>query len=318
MGALLALSACWTSNLSAAGETLEIRNTSPIAQIFGLPAMRGARAEGLNLRFTTDVANSFTGDIVGSEFVFLDGETATFSYTLRGDFGERWEAGLEVPWIVHSGGRFDGLIDEFHDLFGLPDGGRPLAERGELDYVVRADGLTALDIRSKKSDLGDARAWVGWAVHESASRSLVLRAHTKFPTGRAKNLSGSGAFDGAMSVDFTQQAELASMAVQLSLNGGLAVLGKGDLLSDRQKTYIPFGHLGVGVGKRFRLLGQLDAHGALFDAELSHLGKPVLQGTLGVQYAFTSKFTLDFSLIEDLSGALAADAIFKLGLVGQL
>ena len=66
----------------AAGETLELRNTSPLAQIFGIPAMRGARAEGWRLRFDVDAANSFTGGFNSSEFVFLDGETSTFSLSL--------------------------------------------------------------------------------------------------------------------------------------------------------------------------------------------------------------------------------------------
>jgi len=309
----------YASSVQAAGETLEVRNTSPIAQLYGLPTMRGGRADELQVRFSVDAANSFTGDFTDSEFVFLDGETAVFSYAVSRGFGKRWEAGVEVPWIVHSGGRFDGLIDEFHDLFGFPDGGRPLADRGELDYVISADGELATDIRSKKSDLGDLRGWLGWSLLESGRRSLVARAHTKLPTGRAQNLSGSGGFDGALSLDFIQRSALPRASVQMSLGGGLAFLGQGDLLPSRQRTVVPFGHfgLGIGLGERLTLLGQLDAHGALFNAELSHLGNAVLQGTLGLKFAFSSKLAVDLSLVEDLSGAQAADVIFKLGLVGR-
>lgn len=311
---------CCVPGVQAAGETLEIRNTSPIAQLFGLPAMRGARSEGTQVRFTMDVANSFTGGSADSEFVFLDGETAVFSYTVRRDFSERWEAGFEVPWIVHSGGRFDGLIDEFHELFGLPDGGRPLTDRGQLDYLVLADGAAAIEIGSKTSDLGDVRGWLGFGLIETNDHSLVARVHAKLPTGRAKKLSGSGGADGALSLDFVRHINLATVGVQLSLSGGVAVLGDGDLLADRQQTFVPFGHFGLGVdlGRQLRFLGQLDAHGELFDTQLSQLGDSVLQGTLGFQYAFTPKLSVDFSLIEDLSGTLASDVIFKLALVGRL
>lgn len=306
----------------AAGETLEIRNSSPIAQLYGLPAMRGARAEGWRGRFSVDVANSFTGDLTPSEFVFLDGETATFAYTVRRSIGDRWEAGLELPWITHSGGRFDRLIDDFHDLFGFPDGGRPLAERGQLDYVVRTSGVQHVDLRSKSSDLGDVRTWIGFELFDQAQRSLVARLHLKLPTGDVRNLSGSGGTDVALGLDYVDRSILSSLGTQVTLGGGLTRLGDGDLIPMQQERVVPYGHFGLSAGigrqKRLRLIGQMDAHGALFDAELSHLGHFVLQGTIGLQYAFTPKMAMELSLIEDLSGALAADAIFKLSITGRL
>jgi len=306
----------------AAGETLEVRNTSPLTQIFGIPAMRGARADGWRLRFDVDAANSFTGGFNSSEFVFLDGETSTFSYTVKRGFLNRWEGGLEFPWVVHSGGRFDGLIDEFHDLFGFPDGGRPLTDRGATDYFVQADGVLEIDIDSKTSDLGDIRGWLGYGIYEAPNRSLVSRLHLKLPTGRARNLSGSGAVDVALGLDYVDDALLSIVGVQLSLGAGVTFIGKGDLLPDRHEAVVPYGHLGlrkqVGRRNRLGLLAQLDAHGALFDAELSHLGEPVLQGTLGVQLDITPKSRFELALIEDLSGAAAADVIFKLSIIGQL
>ena len=309
-----------SSSVFAAGETLEIRNTSPLAQLFGLPAMRGARAESPDLRFSIDVANSFTGDFNADEFVFLDGETAVLSYTARRPLASRWEAGLEFAWVVHSGGRFDGLIDEFHDLFGLPDGGRPLADRGALDYVVRTDGQVRAEVRDKVSDLGDVRGWLGLSLIDSPARSLMARAHLKLPTGDAGQLSGSGGFDVALALDYVDSQLLQTLGVQVSVGAGLMIPGDADLLARRQKSLVPFGHLGLGVklGKRARLLGQLDAHGPLFDARLSHLGHAVLQGTLGVQYSFGTSADLQLSIIEDLSGAMASDVIFKLAVTGRL
>ncbi len=308
------------SSALAAGESLELRNTSPLAQLYGVPAMRGAIATDVELRFDVGVASSFTGDFNATEFVFLDGETAVFSYTVRRPLGARFEAGVELPWVVHSGGRFDGLIDEFHDLFGLPDGGRPLVPRGQLDYVVRANGVTDVDIQGKTSALGDVRGWLAYALLDTPGRSLTARAHAKLPTGRASKLSGSGAFDGAIALEYVDANIFSSLGVQLTAGGGLTVLGDGDILTEKQDSVVPFGHFGLGVqvGKHARFLGQLDAHGAIFDSQLSHLGNSVLQGSLGVQYSATPKLNIEFSLIEDLSGAMAADVIFKLTVSGRL
>ena len=318
--AMLAMGLSMTA--MASGETLEVRNTSPLAQLYGLPPMRGARAEGVRIRFDVDVANSFTGDLNDSEFVFLDGETSTFSYTLKRGWSDRWEVGLELPWVVHSGGRFDRLIDDFHDLFGLPDGGRPLAERGAVDFVIRLDGRSEVALNTKTSDLGDVRGWLAYELYDSPQRSLVSRVHAKLPTGRARNLSGSGGTDLAVGLDYVDHALFARAGVQLTVGGGISYLGTGDLLPDQQNSFVPYAHLGlarnIGWHNRVRFLGQLDAHGALFDARLSHLGHSVLQGTLGFQFDLTAKARLGLVLIEDLSGAGAADVIFKLSLVGQL
>jgi len=306
----------------AAGETLELRNTSPLAQLFGIPAMRGARADGWRVRFDVDAANSFTGDFNASEFVFLDGESATFSYTVKYGFLDRWEGGLEIPWVVHSGGRFDRLIDDFHDLFGLPDGGRPLTERGRTDYLVRVDGASVVEVTSKTSELGDIRGWLGLGIYESSDRALVSRLHLKLPTGRFRNLSGSGALDVALGLDYVDEKSLSLLGVQLSIGAGVSFIGRGDFLPARRRELIPYGHLGLRkkVGRRNRLAlhAQLDAHGPLLDAELSHLGESVLQGTLGFQLDFTPTAKLQLALIEDLSGAAAADVIFKLSIIGKL
>jgi hypothetical protein len=306
-----------------------VRNSSPVAQLFGLPSFLGARAVdakgaknagSVEVRFSVDVANSFTGDTVADELVFLDGETSVITYQLRRGFAERFEWGMQLPWVVHSGGRFDSVIEEFHDLFGLPDGGRPLAPKGQVDYLVRISGEDFVEIDSKTSDLGDIRGWLGYELHASAERSLVARAMLKLPTGELATLSGSGAADGALSVEYTDIGLLRRLQTGITAGVGLSLLGKGDLWPDAQARTIGFAHLGLNVAlsERFSLIGQLDAHEAPFEAQLSHLGNSVLQGTLGARLRLGDNLRLELGLVEDLSGGLAADVIFKFALSGSL
>ena len=59
-----------------------------------------------------------------TEYLNLDGETLRFALELRYGLAENWDLQLEVPWLEHSGGNLDRLIDDWHDLWGMSDGGR--------------------------------------------------------------------------------------------------------------------------------------------------------------------------------------------------
>ena len=293
----------------------ELRNTSPLTQVFGLPGF-AAPAQQPRWRLTLDAANSFTGGVAATEQVRLDGETALYGLHFDRRLGERWELGAELPWVVHSGGAFDGLIDGWHDLFGLPDGGRPLVARNQLEYRIQLLDADGFELDRRRADLGDLRVWLGRRWQLDGPRSAGLRGHVKLPTGSVSALSGSGAADLALSFNYLDRALLQGLRTTLSLGAGLVWLGDGDLLPSRQERWLATGHLGLStrLGRRLALIGQLDAHSAPFEAALSQLGETVLQGTLGGRVALGERYALELAVVEDLNGALAADVVFRLGI----
>ena len=302
-------------------EPLQIRNTSPLAQLYGIAEFRGSKRDQLEARFDVSAANSFTVGASAGEFVRLDGETAVFSYQLSRGFGRRFEAGIAASWVTHSGGRFDGLIDGFHDLFGFPNGGRPAVPRGNLNYFIQ-DGSqggngVALDLVGKNTDLGDFRLWVGYELWERPGASIVARAQVKLPTGSTRQLTGSGATDVALNVDYVGQWLRPYLSV--SLGAGVVRMGLGELLPQRQRRTLWTGHFGLTarVSPAVSFIGQLDAHAALFDSGTSQLGDAVLQGTLGGRIRVTPALDVELAVVEDLSGALAADVIFQVALEGR-
>ena len=129
------------------GGPLRVRNVSPVMQLYGVPRMVGAQIldGGLEASFNFEAANNFQSETGGETFVFFDGESYISSLRLRKGFAERWEWGLEIPWVAHSPGSLDGVVDEFHELFGLPDGERSLASRYRLDYLVRSGSKVYAD-----------------------------------------------------------------------------------------------------------------------------------------------------------------------------
>ena len=84
---------------------------------------------GTELTLNIEHSNNFTSESRGNTFAFFDGETSVLSYGLRRAFTADFEWGVELPFVVHTGGVLDAFIDEFHEVFGFKDSGRSIAPR---------------------------------------------------------------------------------------------------------------------------------------------------------------------------------------------
>jgi hypothetical protein len=177
---------------------LRVRNLAPAAIVYGLPAPQGVilapGERGLALHI--EHANNFTARNRDGVEVFFDGSTTVASVAFRQGLRERWEWGVEVPLVDHSGGFTDRFIDNFHDLFGFPDGGRSGAPRNRLQYRIAVDGETLLDIERRRRGLGDLRIWGGYRLMETLrSRGRGRRHHGG---GRGAACGPGGAADPAV------------------------------------------------------------------------------------------------------------------------
>ena len=112
---------------SFAYEPLYVKNLSPVTGLLGLPSQRyaGTESEGkLAVALHSSVANIYVLDTNSREYLNLDGETLRFALDLRYGLAKGWDMQLEIPWLEQSGGHLDRLIDDWHDLWGMSDGGR--------------------------------------------------------------------------------------------------------------------------------------------------------------------------------------------------
>ena len=111
----------------AASEPLYTKNLSPVAGLSGLPSQRSAATldrHSLGVALHSSIASHYRADSNRDEFLNLDGETLRFALELLYGLAQNWDIQLEVPWLDHSGGNLDSLINDWHDLWGMPDGGR--------------------------------------------------------------------------------------------------------------------------------------------------------------------------------------------------
>ena len=305
-------------------QPLEIKNMMPVSQLYGLPRPMGADiifGGGSQVRIGFEVTNNFSGARKNNDVVFYDGETYWTTFSARHVFGDQasYEVGLTIPYISHRPGYLDSFIERFHDFFGFPNGSRNEVPHNQLDYRIRLDGEDFLNLQSKKSNIGDLRAWFGYQLFRTTSSALAMRAMIKFPTGHVADMTGSGAADLSIWAEYQNSNLLNAWHLNLTFGGGITFLGQGDLLPSRQKSISGIFHFGVqrSLANRVRLIAQLDGHTRLLETPFDQIGGFSLQGTLGGRIAIREDYWLDFGLVENLIGDSAPDFTLQLALTGQ-
>lgn len=311
--ALLCLFAMGVSAPPVAADSLLTSNQSTLARGFALPGLGAtAPAQPGPWRLSVDLTNEFVDKQEDGEALLLDGESLRYALRHTAAWGERGDWSIELP-LLHTGGGFlDGIIEDWHDAFSLPDGGREDAPRDRYAYRYVRDGVVQFEAQDGATRLGDVQVGAGWALREG----LMLRGLLKLPTGDEDKLAG-GNFGAAAWADWALPFD------EQSAFGGFASLGvsaneKAEVLEDEQNTLIPFG--GIGLDARLlpslQILGQLYAHAPLYDdSAIGALDRAGLQMTLGGRWCPGGGPCVELSFQEDLVVASSPDFSLRLALV---
>ena len=284
-----------------------LRNHSPFLHGFGLPALEGGvltSPGSFNSRIAVSFVNHADSSETANEAVVLDGESYYVDTILRYGLGERWEVGLDLPYVSHRNGKLDNLIEGWHDVFGLDNSERE-GPSNHLQLTYRRAGIIRADVRDGGGGIGDVRVTSAYRLlsMDQGERTLALRGLLKLPTGNEERLRGSGATDMALSLEATEHATLAGRAMALTGQVGAIRLGDGELLPDAQKNTVPFAALGAmwRWSPALDLRVQLAVQGKYFDSALAEIGGST--ATVAVGGAFHLRrlgLEVDIALIEDL------------------
>src|SRR3989442_90071 len=109
-GARIALSATYENTMVATDDLILLFERTGTATYDG--------------RVTLPILQSIAAIQPSRASYILDGETLRTVLNARVGLAPRIEVGIEMPFLVHSGGFLDGMIDSFHNRFRLPEGGR--------------------------------------------------------------------------------------------------------------------------------------------------------------------------------------------------
>lgn len=296
---------------------------SPLAELYGLPALQEARllnAGEQRYRLVAELANNYTVGKAENEELLFDGETTRVVLDFAGHLGPRLEWGLQIPYVNHSPGVLDGLIRRWHDAFGLPQGGRERAPDERLDYHYVRNGETQFEQRLPSEGLGDIRLGGGWQLiqpREGQENALALRASVKFPTGDSMLLHGSGGTDLALWLSGAHGGYGLGVSGSVFAGVGMLLMERGDVLPEQQRQRVAFGSLGAGawLHPSLSLKLQLDYHGALYrDSELTQLAQDTLQLSMGGSLRLIKYTEIELGVMEDVAVDTAPDVVFHLAI----
>lgn len=312
--------ACTLVVASSAGATepLYVKNISPVTGLLGLPSQRsaesGARGEW-TAALHSSVANHYVLDANSREYLNLDGETLRFALDLRYGLGGDWELQLELPWLQHSGGHLDRLIDDWHDLWGMSDGGRSQVPRDILHYQYAAAFAPGFLLVDDSSGLGDISLALNYAFFRDSEATAAVAVGYKFGVGDEEELLGSGADDIYAALRFSG-AHLSDLPLRWHGQLGYLRAGNSDPLEGIQERDLWFAGLSLDwlVGEHWSLLAQLDGNAAPTSSGISALGDTAATFTGGVRWRFAPGWTADFSVTEDILVETASDVLFQLSL----
>lgn len=307
---------CLLPQAAYAQEPLYVKNLSPISGLLGLPSQRNAGVApmgALDLVTHVSVANNYVAESRSSELINLDGETLRLALELRYAFAEKWDVQLELPWLDHSGGQLDSLIDNWHDFWGMSDGGRSDVPRDLLDF--RYQGEQAFALQDDASGIGDTTLSVNYQFFRDQSSAASLVAGYKFATGDEDDLLGSGGDDFFAALRFSGD-HLADLPLRWHGQLGYLRAGSSDVLDDIQERDLWFAGLTLDwvLSERWSLLAQVDGHAAPMDSTLTAAGDEAIMLSGGVRWTFARQWSVDFVVVEDVAVETAPDVTFQASL----
>jgi hypothetical protein len=302
---------------AAAEQVLDVyplRSHNPFLQIFGLPAFQTptiAASGQLELGLNVDIVNDMDEADREGEILTLDSESTIFNLSLRRGFGERFEVGIDVPYVRHDSGFLDSVIYDFHDFVGLSNSTRDGPE-DQFNLYYERQGLVYVDMPLPVSGIGDVQLSGAMAFD-----SWTLRAGVKLPTGDPDKLTGSGATDVSLGAYGAGQTLLFDRELTVTGFLGVLALGQGEVLADRQRDFVPYGGLALRwrATERFSLATQWYVQGSYFDVHLDELGDTTVQMAFGGDYHFPKqKLLLRLAIAEDLGAGAAPDFALHLSI----
>lgn len=174
-----------------------LRNQNPVyLQTVTLLPSRAAvlPPKTLEVRVDSAYSNIFEKQSNATTDVNLDMELWRIGYVATYGLLPKMEAGIEIPLLHFSGGFLDAFIQDYHDAFGFPNGGRDRVQNGLFHDEVARSNQTIFRAYQQTIHLGDITLFSKHQLFEEgeAMPAVAWRFAFKIPSGDSEGGLGSG------------------------------------------------------------------------------------------------------------------------------
>jgi Protein of unknown function (DUF3187) len=216
---------------------ISVRNQNPVyLQSLGLKPRRAeVLPEGvIEGRLDSAYSNIFKRTGNSSDFLDLDMEYWRLGINVAYGVAEDFELGIEVPIVHFNGGFLDGFIQDFHNAFGFPNGGRETVPNNRFSYRFDGNGNTIFDHSPATAGLGDITLGIKHQVtgQDSDWPAVAWFSELKLPTGRQSRGFGSGLLNFGIGAALDAKYD----RIHGYCNVGYYVVGRDDALSQYQRN----------------------------------------------------------------------------------
>ena len=294
---------------TAATIGLATRDQNPMLQAYYLPDMGFSSQSGWQYSHSTFITNTFQVEASNNETLVIDVENYRYDFTLVYQ-KNAWRIGTKIPFIFNQGGSLDSFIEDWHDFFGLPEGGRNANPNDKLNIVYIKNGQTIFLQNKAENDVGDIEVSLSYQLVADEGQSTELSLGIELPTGSVETNSGNEATDIAIWLSHKRaESDLTDVYGLI----GYSHLGKGGQLAGQLNRGAWVAQLGAEHRFTTNIAGivQLDMHSALItNSALKAFGNS-LQMQVGLQFQkLINSHNLDLFFSEDVLPGSAPDITF--------
>ncbi len=305
------LTTCLAMNANAVSVGLNTRDQNPMLQAFYLPGIDMQQSNGWTSSHSLYITNTFQKEDKANESLRIDVENYRYDFSLAYQ-DDDWRISAMLPFITNDSGSLDGLIEDWHDFFGLPQGGRTSNADDQINLSYTRNGNTVFQQNKADSDIGDLALSFNYRLAHHKDNSTEIGIGMELPSGSIDSNSGNEEIDIAFWL-----SKAGHLSENLTLYGlvGLSLPGKGGQLEDHIKDQIWLAQAGTEYQFTSDITGimQFDFHTAsLKNTELTAFGNS-LQIQLALQFKnWFDNYHIDLFFSEDIMVKSAPDITFGL------
>ena len=291
-----------------------VTNNLPVSGGLGLPKTLSAIAlepGEKRLDINLGVKSNADDSGRGGEILILDGETHSLDIGVEYGLNDAWQIDAQLSYLRHSSGNLDGLIQNWHDLFGLDDGDRPVLGRDNFLFFYENNEVENV-LNEPVSGMSDLRIGLGYRFKQNWVDHVMFRFGISLPTGDAEKLTGSDKLDVDIGIYAGGQGRQRWEKLGWHANLGYVFTGDDQALGIETEDATWFNSLGVywAMNSAVTLKAQVDSHGSFFQSNIETLNRSATQLTLGLAYQSKRFGSFDIYFSEDITVNRAADFSF--------